>query len=231
MPKQLVLIPAFGCDERLYEPQIEVLQARWGGLVHVAKANRFAGMVTDLLAEAPPHFVVLGTSMGARLALEVALAAPQRVHGLVVIGSSPGGVADPNAGHRRTERLRNGDLEGVLADMGAMIAHLPGPRGEATRQAFITMGREVGAETMAAQSEALAHRDDKWGRVAEISCPTLCLWGREDRFSPAADGLRLARAVKNGSYVELPDCGHFPTLEYPVESTALIGAWLSSLGA
>ena len=38
-----------------------------------------------------------------------------------------------------------------------------------------------------------------------------------------------ARAVRQGTYVELPACGHFPTLEYPDDSTALITAWLRGI--
>jgi pimeloyl-ACP methyl ester carboxylesterase len=71
---------------------------------------------------------------------------------------------------------------------------------------------------------------DLWGRVPEITCQTLCLWGEHDQFSPAADGLRLAETVQDGSFVALPDCGHFPTLEYPEEANAAILGWLDDAG-
>jgi pimeloyl-ACP methyl ester carboxylesterase len=53
------------------------------------------------------------------------------------------------------------------------------------------------------------------------------LWGQQDQFSPAADGARFAEAVPQGRYVELNQCGHFPTLEYPGETAAIITRWLS----
>ena len=41
-----------------------------------------------------------------------------------------------------------------------------------------------------------------------------------------ADGLRMASLMAHGRYVELADCGHFPTLEYPEETAAAIAHWL-----
>ena len=36
----------------------------------------------------------------------------------------------------------------------------------------------------------------------------------------------MSAAIARGRYVELADCGHFPTLEYPEESAAAITHWL-----
>ena len=83
---------------------------------------------------------------------------------------------------------------------------------------------------MARQSDALAKRLDLWPRMDEISCPALMLWGRHDQFSPAAEGLRLSSAVGQGRYVELADCGHFPSLEYPDETADAINHWLADNG-
>ena len=228
MRKTLVMIPAFGCDAGLYDEVAGRLEEAVEVRSHVATQDSFGAMVAGLLAHAPERFVILGTSMGGRLALEVALAAPERVEGLVVIGAGAGAVADPAAGLRRSARIRGGEKQQVLIEMGNMIAHLPGPRGPATREAFITMAQAMDPETLARQSDALAHRTDKWGRLGEISCPVLCLWGVHDQFSPASDGQRIAAAVPRGDYVELSECGHFPTLEYPDESAAALERWLQA---
>jgi pimeloyl-ACP methyl ester carboxylesterase len=224
--KTLVMIPALGCDGALYREIVPALS----GLVHcrtvVADAGSLAACVGQVLAAVEGPFIVMGTSFGGRVALETALAEPGRVQGLVVIGAGPGPVADPVAGRRRSERLRGGEFEPVVAEMGAIISHLPGPNGPATREAFIAMCRNQGNEVMARQSDALASRTDVWPRLPEIACPALMLWGQHDQFSPAADGLRVAAAVTRGRYVELAACGHFPTLEYPDETAAAIGHWL-----
>jgi pimeloyl-ACP methyl ester carboxylesterase len=228
--KTLILIPAFGCDGRLYEPQIAALKSRVNCITHVGTGDRYEAMVENLLAEAPEQFAVLGTSMGGRLALEVTLAAPERVEALCVIGAAAGAVTDKTAGFKRSERIRSGEKDQVLREMADIISHMNGPNGPATRQAFIEMGRDFDTAQLARQSDALAQRADKWAKVGEISCPSLFLWGVNDQFSPAADGARLAEMAQDGSYVELPDCGHFPTLEYPERTTEAIMVWLEDAG-
>lgn len=226
----LVMIPAFGCDERLYAEIAPLLPSNVLSSTVVADGHDFATCVAQVLAQAPEQFVVLGTSFGGRVALETTLAAPGRVRGLVVIGSSPGPVADQRAGFRRSERLRAGEAEQVASEMGDMISHMEGPNGPAARQAFIDMCATLGPDAMTRQSDALARRGDLWPRLGEIQCPALMLWGVHDKFSPAADGLRMSAAIPKGRYVELADCGHFPTLEYPDETAAAIDHWMEDMG-
>lgn len=226
----LVMIPAFGCDERLYAAVAPLLPSQVLATSLIADASSFEACVEQVLARAPQRFVILGTSFGGRVALETALAAPERVRGLVIIGSGPGPVADVRAGWRRSERIRGGEMEAVAAEMGEMIAHEPGPNGPAARQAFIDMCHTVGAEVMARQSDALAKRVDRRPRLAEIACPALMLWGAHDQFSPAADGLAMSIRVPRGRYVELAACGHFPALEYPEETASAISHWMQDTG-
>lgn len=226
----LLMIPAFGCDQSLYTPQLAALQGQVHCRCITAGQDRYGKMVQEVLQQAPETFAILGTSMGGRLALEVTLAAPDRVQALCIIGAAAGPVADAAAGLRRSQRIRGGERAAVITEMGRMIAHLPGPRGPETEAAFLRMGNAFDLAALARQSDALAHRVDLWGRVPEITCQTLCLWGEHDQFSPAADGLRLAETVQDGSFVALPDCGHFPTLEYPEEANAAILGWLDDAG-
>jgi pimeloyl-ACP methyl ester carboxylesterase len=229
MMNTLIMIPAFGCDARLYAPQIKTLEKSFRIQMIIPTDSRYETMVAEVLQQAPEQFAILGTSMGGRVALEVALAAPDRVTGLCVIGAGAGPVADQMAGLRRSSRIRNGERDQVIAEMGEIIAHQSGPRGAATRQAFIDMGMQFDLEQLVQQSDALAHRVDRWDELDAIEALTLCLWGEHDKFSPAADGLRLAEAVQLGSYVELPECGHFPTLEYPDLANEAIALWLEDI--
>ncbi|MFO1035055.1 MAG: hypothetical protein U1E15_13665 [Hyphomicrobiales bacterium] len=79
--RDLVLIPALGCSGALYAGLTKAFADTLRLCVHVPVQDRFEAMVTGLLAQAPERFIVLGTSMGGRLALETALAAPERVEG------------------------------------------------------------------------------------------------------------------------------------------------------
>jgi pimeloyl-ACP methyl ester carboxylesterase len=226
----LVMIPALGCDGVLYDELAPALADLVAPRAIVAGADRLAACVADVLASAPAEFVILGTSFGGRVAMEVAAAAPDRVSGLIVIGASAGPSPDPAAGHRRTMRLRGGEFAGVLAEMADMVAHPEGPHGAATRAHFIAMAERHGAELMARQSDALAHRGDLRPAMAALACPALLIWGRHDRFVAAADGMALAATMPRARFVEIAQCGHFPSLEAPEETAMAIRHWLIDMG-
>jgi pimeloyl-ACP methyl ester carboxylesterase len=226
----MVFIPALGCTGALYKEVLNGMPKGIASSVHIPRANSYSQMVKDLLAQSPAKFVVAGTSMGAGLALETTLAAPDRVAGLIMMGMGAGAVADKNAGLLRSRRLRGGELEAVLADMSEKIAYRAGPRGPDTIEAFKTMARELGTETMAAQSDALAGREDRWAALADIACPVLCLWGEKDEYCPPEDGKRIAVSVQRGTFSPFSDCGHLPTLEQPTLTIAIVRAWLSLHG-
>jgi pimeloyl-ACP methyl ester carboxylesterase len=224
--QNLVMIPALGCDGGLYAEILPRLSSVVEPVTVIADKDTLTGCVQQVLDRAPEKFIILGTSFGGRTALEVALAAPQRVEGLVVIGAGPGVAADPSAGIRRTERLRGKEFESVVTEMADMVSHMPGLNGAKARNAFISMAQKQGGALMARQSAALSKRGDLWPRLGEIACPSLMLWGREDKFSPAADGLRMSTSLPHGRYAEVSACGHFPSLEAPEETADIILHWL-----
>ena len=222
----LIQIPALGCNADLYAPFNAALGVQ--GKSTIATANRMAGCVEQVLASAPPEFILMGTSFGGRVAMETALTAPARVKGLAIIGAGPGPVVDQAAGLKRSARVRGREFENVLQEMGDIISHLPGPRGPQTMEAFRAMSRKLGPENFALQSDALAHRTDLWPRMGEIKCPVLCLWGDHDQYTAAEVGQKIAAAVPHGQCVILPDCGHFPTLEYPETAAQTVKNWLAA---
>ena len=222
----LVMIPALGCDGRLYADVVPRLSDVAEPVTIVADRDEMGTCVQQVLEQAPGKFIILGTSFGGRVALEVAFPAPDRVQGLVVIGAGAGVAADPSAGFRRAERLRGSEFENVVTEMADMVSHMPGANGPKTRASFVAMAHEMGGALMARQSEALARRVDLWPRLGEINCPALMLWGREDQFSPAADGLKMSTALLHGRYAEISECGHFPSLEAPEETTDILLHWL-----
>jgi pimeloyl-ACP methyl ester carboxylesterase len=220
------MIPAMGCDDRLYTQLAQSLSSQINVHVIVADKAELKACVEQVLFLAPHEFIVLGTSFGGRTALELALTACNLVEGLVVIGAGAGPAADPVAGRQRSVRLRGGESENVVAEMADMVSHLPGPHGPRSRDMFIDMAHGQGAEFMARQSDALAGRLDLWGRLGEITCPSLMLWGEHDKFSPAREGLRMSTLIQHARYAEIADCGHFPSLEAPEETSDVLLHWL-----
>jgi pimeloyl-ACP methyl ester carboxylesterase len=73
---------------------------RGHGIASAVRPVSLAGVVADVGTAAAEGFELAGYSMGGRLALHAALALPERVRRLVLIGASPG-IADPGERDQR----------------------------------------------------------------------------------------------------------------------------------
>ncbi|MGE3830076.1 MAG: alpha/beta fold hydrolase [Parvibaculaceae bacterium] len=227
---KLVMIPALCCDGDLYATLAEGLR----DLVSIETVNpaaaTFDGCVRQVLDAVDGDFIVMGTSFGGHVARETALAAPGRVKGLWIMGAGAGAVASPDAGIERVTKLRDGRQEEIYRGFAETITWLHGPRGKEAADAFYRMAQRCDPLDVALRAEALNARLDRWSDLSRIACPTLLLWGRHDRFSPPADGLHMAGLIPHSRYVEIPDCGHLPSLEAPDEVIDIASHWLKDSG-
>src|SRR5271156_6484196 len=101
MPESVVLLHGFSGTHRAWDGVIAALdRERYRPLAfdlpgHGVAANGehpipFAVCVAHVLARAPERFVLCGYSLGGRVALHVALAAPERVARLVLVSTTAG---------------------------------------------------------------------------------------------------------------------------------------------
>ena len=96
--------PCLGrCDRALDPERYRPLALDLPGHGEAADARgpiTFAGCVEQVLARGPERFALCGYSLGGRVALHVALAAPERVSRLVLIVRQPGHRGSPPSGPR-----------------------------------------------------------------------------------------------------------------------------------
>lgn len=225
----LVMIPALCCDEGLYDGVTERFTDLVSPRIVIPYENSLAACVERVVNAVEGDFVIMGTSFGGHVARETALAAPERVKGLWIMGAGAGAVANPQAGLERSAKLRDGRAEEVYRQFAETITHLPGERGQEAADRFLAMASRADPEKVALQSDALAVRADRWADLPKIVCPSLLMWGIHDQFSPAADGLRMAGLIPRARYVEIADCGHLPTLETPDEVVDAAQHWLADI--
>ncbi|MDQ6810401.1 MAG: alpha/beta fold hydrolase, partial [Actinomycetota bacterium] len=125
MPESVVLLHGFGgthhtwdgvvaqlADERYMPLALDLPgHGEVGDLEHPVT---FAGYVDHVLARAPGRFALCGYSLGGRIALQLALAAPERVSRLVLVASTAG-IEDPaeRAQRRAADHRLAEDLERI----------------------------------------------------------------------------------------------------------------------
>ncbi|ADU51732.1 2-succinyl-6-hydroxy-2,4-cyclohexadiene-1- carboxylic acid synthase/2-oxoglutarate decarboxylase [Thermaerobacter marianensis DSM 12885] len=166
---------------------------------------------------------LVGYSMGGRVALSLAAAAPERVASLVLESSSPG-LADPaerEARRRADDELaRRIEVEGVEAftrhwerlPLFAGLRRLP-PAAQAAVRATRLAQRPRGlANSLRGMGAGV--QPPLWDRLPDLPMPVLCLAGAEDG-KYAALASRMAARLPRGRAVTVPGAGHTVHLEEP----------------
>jgi 2-succinyl-6-hydroxy-2,4-cyclohexadiene-1-carboxylate synthase len=181
--------------------------------------------------------VWVGYSMGARLALHVALAAPEAVAGLVLVGGTPGiGDAAQRAERRAADAAQAAELRehGVDAFLRRWLA-LPLFAGLPEWARFTEERRRNTAEGLASSLElaGTGAQESLWPRLPELGAagiPALAVTGAEDAKFTAIAG-RMAPAMGPGAAARaLPGAGHAAHLERPAAFLALVRGWLHTTG-
>jgi 2-succinyl-6-hydroxy-2,4-cyclohexadiene-1-carboxylate synthase len=166
---------------------------------------------------AEPGAVLLGYSLGARLAMHAVLAGGSRWAGAVFVSGHPG---SGDAGARR-ERCRT-DAEWArrfaAAEPGAVLAAwnaqpvFGGAEPAPDQEAIVRCHRDRIARAFRRWS--WGRQEDLVPRLAGCAIPTLWVVGSEDRKF-AAEARRAVSAIPGAAYQEIEGCGHRVPLQKP----------------
>jgi 2-succinyl-6-hydroxy-2,4-cyclohexadiene-1-carboxylate synthase len=239
VPENVVLLHGFSGTRRAWDGVIAALDPEryrplaldlpgHGAAADAQRPITFAGCVAAVLAEAPERFTLCGYSLGGRVALHVALAAPERVRRLVLVSSSPG-IEDP------AERADRREADGVLARELEEVPFEQFIERWRTQPLFASEPPEVGALARADQRrnrpDALAavmrglgtgEMAPLWDRLHELAMPVTVVVGECDAKYRAL-GARMVGLLADGDLRVLPG-GHGLALENPQDvAGALVG--------
>ena len=199
---------------------------------HGSNADR-AGNLWDTaaaVADVMPRGVLVGYSMGARMALHVALSRPEQVESLVMVSGTPGIEDDSERAARRSSDDALADrIEsiGTRAFVDEWLANpmFAGLSDDAARREDRYSNPEVGL----AQSLRLAGtgtQEDLWPRLSGIACPVLVVTGSlDDKFTGI--GERMTRAFPDARHVVIPGAGHTVHLEATGAFCGVLTSWLA----
>ncbi|WP_072803719.1 alpha/beta fold hydrolase [Rhodococcoides yunnanense] len=179
-----------------------------------------AGLI-ELVRTGQEKAYVVGTSMGSRVAQELALKRPDLVRKAVFL-----------AGHARLDEFQKtlGEGERALADAKTVLP----PKYAAAITAVMNLSPTTLADSRGARDwldlfefstaattpgvRAQLGMDESFDRGAaygKITVPCLSVGFAHDRMIPAYLSAELAKAIPDAQYVEIPDVGHYGYLERP----------------
>jgi pimeloyl-ACP methyl ester carboxylesterase len=241
----LPLLPELARDHRVVAPDLP----GFGASAAPWWAYTFDDLARWLFAfqeaTATTGAVLVGNSLGGRVAIEAALLMPADVPGLVLLCPSPAfrrirqfvplvrmlhhdlSVVPMVFAHRfvvrvvrwmfsRPERLPAEWYDAAADEFQRVM------RSVAHRRAFFACLRQIYLE------EAHGERGF-WDRLGSLHTPSLFIWGERDRLVPAGFERHVVAAVPGAHSVMLRDCGHVPQYEFADQTRALVRRFLRSL--
>ncbi len=182
---------------------------------------------------------VIGNSLGARIALEIALREPGRVGRLALLAPSLAWrrervwaplvrltrpefglvqIAPRTLVEGLVHRIIPGADEGwTAAGVDEFLRAYLTPAG---RAAFYAAARQI-------YLEEPHGAEGFWTRLKTLQADALFVWGRRDKLVPIAFARHVTDALPRARHLEL-DCGHVPQIERPEQTHAAITAFLSA---
>jgi pimeloyl-ACP methyl ester carboxylesterase len=192
---KVLLLHGWPVSERVWVSQVSAL--RGAGFEPIAPHLYGRGASIDdwaaqLLREIDGPLVTVGASMGGYCALAMARRAPERIPGMVLVGSR----ADADTFERRRFRQQ------MITDLRA------GDRPDRAED-------DSNLEHLAVAQEAMRDRLDLSGVAASFGGPLLVCVGEHDELVTVPEAQQLAESALDGRLEVFPGAGHFAALDQP----------------
>lgn len=177
--------------------------------------------------------VLIGNSLGGKLAWMFAAAHPERVTKLVLI--SPDGFASPG--------FEYGKKPDVPLMVRALPYVLPEPMLRMSLEPAYADPKHLTPAVVTRYRDMMLAPGDRAAMIArmqqvmladpvpilqKIQTPTLLLWGEQDAMIPFSNAADYQRALPHATLVRLPNLGHVPFEEAPAEALAPVEKFLGS---
>jgi pimeloyl-ACP methyl ester carboxylesterase len=166
---------------------------------------------------------VLGNSLGGHVALFLTLGHPEIVKSLTLTGSS--GLFENTLGDtfpkRQNYQFIQSKTEYTFYDPSVATKDLVDMLFE------IVNNNEKAMRVVAVARSAI--RDNVENKLHNILCPTLLIWGKQDRITPPFVGEDFHKGIKNSQLNYINRCGHAPMMERPDEFNIILDKFLQNV--
>lgn len=224
----LLLIPGLLCDRVVWEPLLQTLSGK-AVVADLSAQNSLTQMAEDQLAQFDGSLIVIGHSMGARVAMEIARLAPDRVQKLVLMDTGIHPLAEGET-EKRQRMIRLAHEQGMQALAAQWLPGMvsePNRRDTRLMQTLTDMVLRKDADLHERQITALINRPDATAYLATIHCPTLLVVGRDDQWSPVSQHEDMQKLLPHSTLEIIEDAGHFAPLEQPERVCRVVECFLA----
>ena len=249
--REIALLHAGICDRRMWDPQWATLGERYRALRFDMRGfgnsplpeDSFSNTIDlgELLAAAEfGPTVLIGCSMGGAVAIDAAIAFPDRVSALVLVCSALAGFEwskEVDAyGQLEEIELEEGDLDAAAAINVRFWVDGPQRRPDevdgAVRQKVHAMQRRAFELQIDAPADLEEHPVVAEARehLGSVRCPVLVVVGSIDRADILEIADQLVAGLPNARLATIDGTAHLPSMERPDEFDELVEEFIDSLG-
>ncbi|MBF6287791.1 alpha/beta fold hydrolase [Nocardia cyriacigeorgica] len=183
---------------------------------------------------------IIGNSMGGGVALNYAIAQPNKVGKLVTIGGIGKNIFSPGPGEgikllqeftENPTRPRLIEwLHSMVYDPALVTEELIEERWtQATDPETLDSARRMyskAAFTAMVRAMEASDAPPPWAMLHKVKAPTLLTWGRDDRVSPLDMALIPMRTIPRAELHVFPNCGHWAMIEQKEAFESAVRAFL-----
>lgn len=185
---------------------------------------------------------LIGVSLGGVTAINLALAHPEMVESLLVVGSGLGGLQWPPPSPEELalfSQVKEAREAGDFATANEIEVHIwvdgPQRKPEAVTPGVRARVREMNLQTFSRREENEQAQPQELEppaseRLGEIQAPTLVMIGDQDVSSVQAIAERLATDIPGARKVVMPNTAHMPNMEQPEAFNQIVFDFLDELG-
>lgn len=215
----LDFIPGTLCDARMWSRLVPLLGEDFTfNHVPLHEARSRLEMKQLIATHTAPAANIVAFSLGAYLAIEHAVAHPERVKSLVLIANSAKGLkpAEVLARERIVAMLQRNAYAGMSRQRLRELLHPSHVDDEAIVGPIQQMALDLGKEVLLTQFATTIDQPDLMERLSELSFPVLIVGAEDDNLVPPADLRQMATNFPNAALHMLGgDTGHMIPLEAP----------------
>jgi len=227
----VLFIPGFMQRGDAWRPVAELLPERYPSTMLDHAEHSFEGRLREI--EQSGADVLVGYSLGGRLALRAALRSPESFRAVVLVGSTAGieegplRVARAEADEKLASWMEAMPIEDIVGlwERQPLFADQPDALVEAQRPGRLSHDPRSLALLLRTAGQGVL--EPVWHELRALELPLLAIAGaRDDGYTRAAK--RIASTAPRGHAAIVEDAGHAPHLQQPAAVAALIANFMEN---
>jgi 2-succinyl-6-hydroxy-2,4-cyclohexadiene-1-carboxylate synthase len=226
----VLFIPGFMQRGDAWRPVAELLPERYPSTMLDHSEHTFEGRLGEI-ARAGAGCVLVGYSLGGRLALRAALRSPESFRGVVTVGTTAGidegalRAARAEADEKLASWIEAAPMEDVVSlwERQPLFADQPDALVEAQRPGRLSQDQRSLAMVLRTAGQGVL--EPVWHELSQLELPVLAIAGaRDDGYTRAAK--RIASTAPHGRAAIVEEAGHAPQLQRPDEVARLVSEFV-----